>query len=121
MEALTAMLTITAPIIVTVVLTNYQTQKIIQTTIETSNRQTQKIIQKTTCQTLKLLHEIKELQKKMHHDHSCLLRKIDVGLKANAAMHGWSRIDNISPKKARKLPEPKVYDSKLRICYFKTS
>jgi len=129
MEALTAMLTITAPIIVTVVLTNYQTQRIIQTTIETSNRQTQRIIQNSNHQTQCVLQklerclvkisrtqeEIKDLQRETHR---CLL-KLDFGFKANAAMHGWDRLDNISPEEVRKLPEPKVYDPKLRICYYK--
>ncbi len=47
------------------------------------------------------------------------LRKIDMGMRANAMMHGWARVDGISPEEARRLPEPKVYDEKLQICYYK--
>jgi len=52
-------------------------------------------------------------------DTNCLLRKIDAGMQANARMHGWKRLDGIPPEEARKLPGPKVYDPRLRICYYK--
>jgi len=117
MEVLTAVLTITAPIIVTVVLTNYQTQKIIQTTIETSNRQTQRIIENSNRQTQKILRDINCLLEKMHR---CLV-KLDFGFEANARMHGWSREDDVSPERARKLPKPRIYNEMLRICYYKSN
>ena len=49
----------------------------------------------------------------------CILKKLDFGFKANALMHGWRRADGISPKEAAKLPEPKVYDATLMVCYYK--
>ncbi len=133
METLTAVLTITMPIIVTVVLGNYQTQRIIRATIETSNRQTQRIVRNSNKQTQQLLREIKEtqegirrclvklerLQRRMYRDHTCLLRKLNVGMHANALMHGWSCAEGLTPEQIRKLPEPKVYDLELGICYYK--
>ena len=49
----------------------------------------------------------------------CILKKLDFGFKANALMHGWRRADGISPEQAAKLPEPKVYDATLMVCYYK--
>ncbi len=153
MEALTAVLTITLPIIVTVVLSNYQTQRIIQATIETSNRQTRHIIRNSNRQTRQIIEtysrqtqrilrklerclvkisrtqeEIKRVQRdtactlkkiqEVQADTNCLLRKVDLGLRANALMHGWRRADGITPERARRLPEPKVYDPELRVCYY---
>ena len=141
METLTAVLTITMPIIVTVVLGNYQTHRIIRATIETSNRQTQRIVRNSNKQTQQLLREIKEtqeniketqegirrclvklerLQRRMYRDHTCLLRKLNVGMHANALMHGWSCAEGLTPEQIRKLPEPKVYDLELGICYYKS-
>ena len=143
MEALTAVLTITLPIIVTVVMSNYQTQRIIRATIETSNRQTRQIIETYSRQTQCILRklerclvkisrtqeEIKRVQKdtactlkkiqEVQADTNCLLRKVDLGLRANALMHGWRRADGITPEQAKRLPEPKIYDEALRICYYR--
>ncbi len=147
MEVLTALLTITLPLIgtlvPTIVLTNRQTQCLVQKLnlqtqklIESSNRQTQRIIQNSNRQTLKLLREIKGVQREIKQvqediactlkkirrvqaDTNCLFRKLDFGFKANAAMHGWKRLDNIPLEKAREIPEPKVHDPKLRVSYFK--
>jgi len=47
------------------------------------------------------------------------LRKLDFGFKANALMHGWRRVDGILPEEVAKLPEPRIYDEHLRICYYK--
>ena len=128
MEALTAVLTITLPIIVTVVLSNYQTQRIIRATIETSNRQTRQIIETYSRQTQRILRKLErclvkisrtqEEIKRIQADTNCLLRKVDLGLRANARMHGWRRADGITPGRARRLPEPKVYDPELRVCYY---
>jgi hypothetical protein len=48
----------------------------------------------------------------------CLV-KLDFGFRANALMHGWHREDGVTPERARQLPEPKVYDGELGVCYFK--
>ena len=139
MEVITGFLTITLPILVSVWLGNRQTQRIIQNTniqtqrvireiientaaqtqriIENANAQTQRIIENTNAQVMKLLNEIKQLQK----DMLLCLRKLDFGFKANALMHGWRRVDGISPEEAAKLPEPKIYDEQLKICYYKAS
>ena len=139
MEALTAVLTITLPIIVTVVLSNYQTQRIIwnsnrqtQRIIRNSNRQTQRILRKLECCLVKISRtqeEIKRVQRdtactlkriqEIQADTNCLLRKLDFGLRANAFMHGWRRADGITPEQAKRLPEPKIYDEALRICYYR--
>ncbi|MEM2618219.1 MAG: hypothetical protein QXR87_00005 [Candidatus Hadarchaeales archaeon] len=71
----------------------------------------------TTRSTQRILEDIHALQKEM----ALCLRKIDIGMRANALMHGWARVDGISPEEARRLPEPKVYDEKLQICYYKPS
>jgi hypothetical protein len=65
------------------------------------------------------LAKLEQLQRRMYENHRCLLRKLDVGLKANAAMHGWARVDDVSAEEIAKLPEPKVYDAEPRICYYK--
>jgi hypothetical protein len=65
----------------------------------------------------RMLGEILRLQKSM----TLCLRKIDLGMRANAKMHGWVRLNNIPPEEAAKLPEPKIYDASLRVCYFKPS
>jgi FtsZ-binding cell division protein ZapB len=56
---------------------------------------------------------------RLQEETLCILKKLDFGFKANALMHGWRRADGISPKEAAKLPEPKVYDPQLRVCYYK--
>ncbi|MEM2674072.1 MAG: hypothetical protein QXW77_00340 [Candidatus Hadarchaeales archaeon] len=76
-----------------------------------TTRSTQRILNSNQ----RILEEIYGLQKEM----ALCLRKIDVGMRANALMHGWQRVDGISPEEARRLPEPKVYDEKLQICYYK--
>jgi hypothetical protein len=135
---------ITLPILVSVWLGNRQTQKIIRNTndqtqrviqeiVQNTSKQTQRVIREivenTNSQTLKVLNEIKELQQDMkcllekthalQKDTLCILRKLDFGFKANALMHGWRRADGISPEEAAKLPEPKIYDASLRVCYYK--
>jgi hypothetical protein len=140
MEVLTGFLTITLPILVSHWLGNRQTQKIIRNTneqtqrvireiVENTSAQTQQVIENTNSQTLKVLNEIKQLQQDMkcllekthalQKDTLCILRKLDFGFKANALMHGWRRADGISPEEAAKLPEPKIYDASLRVCYYK--
>jgi hypothetical protein len=136
MEVLTGFLTITLPILVSHWLGNRQTQKIIRNTNARTQRivkelatQTQRVIENTNSQTLKVLNEIKQLQQdtkclleKTHalqKDTLCVLRKLDFGFKANALMHGWRRADGISPEQAAKLPEPKIYDAQLRVCYYR--
>jgi len=78
----------------------------------------------TARSTQKLLRSIHELQKSTHELQKVMitcLRKIDLGMRANARMHGWVRLDDVSPEEAAKLPEPKEYDPELRVCYFKPS
>jgi len=126
-----AVLTIPLPVIVTVVLSNYQTQRITRAATETSNRQTQRIIRNSNRQarqiietynqqTLKLLREIERIQEDTRclreQMHRCLL-KLD--FEVNAWMHGWRRVGNVSTERVRELPEPQVYSPKLRICYYK--
>ena len=136
MEVLTGFLTITLPILVSHWLGNRQTQKIIRNTNEQTQRVIREIVENTNSQTLKVLNEIKQTQveiKQLQQDMKCLLekthalqkdtlcilRKLDFGFKANALMHGWRRADGISPGEAAKLPEPKIYDASLRVCYYK--
>jgi len=115
METITAVLTITVPIIgtllPTIVLTNHQTQQLL--------REIKKVQTDTNCLLRKMYRCLVKIDKTQQGIQKCLL-KLDFGFHANAAMHGWSRADNVSPKKARKISEPKVYDPKLRVCYFKT-
>jgi len=120
--------------------TNAQTQRVIREIVENTNAQTQRVIREvvenTNAQTLKVLEEIKRLQLDMkcllEKTHRLLqethglqesmlvcLRKLDFGFKANALMHGWRRADGISPEEAAKLPEPKIYDAQLRVCYYR--
>jgi hypothetical protein len=130
---------ITLPILVSVWLSGRQTQKIVRE----MNLQTQKVIENTNSQTLKLLNEIKQLQRdmkcllekthalqrdmkcllektyKLQEETLCILKKLDFGFKANALMHGWRRADGISPEEAARLPEPKIYDPLLKVCYYK--
>jgi len=129
MEVLTSFLTITLPILVSHWLGNRQTQKIIRNTNEQTQRVIREIVENTNSQTLKVLSEIKQLQQDMkcllekthalQKDTLCILRKLDFGFKANALIHGWRRVDGISPEEAAKLPEPKIYDASLRVCYYK--
>jgi hypothetical protein len=105
MEILTAFVTITLPVMATVLLGNRQTQRILRE-IESVQQNMQKCL-------LKMARVQKDIQR-------CLL-KLDFGFKANAAMHGWARVDGVAPAQARKLPEPKVYDPELRICYYRAS
>jgi hypothetical protein len=120
---------ITLPILVSVWLGNRQTQKIIRNTNEQTQRVIREIVENTNSQTLKVLNEIKQLQQDMkcllekthalQKDTLCVLRKLDFGFKANALMHGWRRADGIPPEQAAKLPEPKIYDARLRVCYYR--
>jgi hypothetical protein len=89
MDVISAFVAITMPIVATILLSGHQTQRI--------------------------LREIKSVQQDMQE---CLL-KLDFGFRANALMHGWRREDGVTPERARRLPEPKVYDEKLGVCYFK--
>jgi uncharacterized membrane protein len=137
---------ITLPILVSVWLGNRQTQKIIRNTnehtqrvIENTNSQTLKVlneIKQTQVEIKQLQQDMKCLLEKTHalqkdtkcllekthrlqEEALCILRKLDFGFKANALMHGWRRADGISPEEAAKLPEPKIYDATLRVCYYK--
>ncbi|MEM2289767.1 MAG: hypothetical protein QXK27_04205, partial [Candidatus Hadarchaeales archaeon] len=58
-----------------------------------TTRSTQRILNSNQ----RILEEIYGLQKEM----ALYLRKIDVGMRANALMHGWQRVDGISPEEAR--------------------
>ena len=98
---------------VTLIFTQYITSRSTQKIITEMNRNTQCMLQKI----LKLQEETHELQKTM----ILCLRKIDLGMRANAKMHGWVRLDNVSPEEAAKLPGPKEYDPELRVCYYKPS
>jgi hypothetical protein len=69
-------------------------------------------LQKDTKCLLEKTHRLQE-------ETLCILKKLDFGFKANALMHGWRRADGISPEEAAKLPEPKIYDPQLRVCYYK--
>jgi vacuolar-type H+-ATPase subunit H len=109
--------------------TNAQTQRVIREIVENTSAQTHQVIQNTNAQILKVLNEIKQLQQDMkcllekthalQKDTLCVLRKLDFGFKANALMHGWRRADGVSPEEAAKLPEPKIYDASLRVCYYR--
>ncbi|MEM3519295.1 MAG: hypothetical protein QXT22_02625 [Candidatus Hadarchaeales archaeon] len=145
MDILQAFGAITLPIIVTVILSNRQTHQILSR-IESVLCEVKKVQEDTTCM-LRKMHKVQEdmrrvqedttcmlrkMQKvqedisctlkkvrRIQEDTTCLLRKVDLGLRANAVMHGWRRIDGLTPEEARKLPEPKVYDEELKICYYK--
>ena len=107
---------------VTLIFTQYltakSTQKIITAIIAEMNVNTQRTLK----QILKLQKHILSLQKETHELQKSMvlcLRKIDLGMRANARMHGWVRLDGISPEEVAKLLEPKEYDPELRVCYFK--
>jgi len=95
--------------------TSKSTQRIITQVVTQVVERMDRNTQRTLGKILKLQEEIYELQKSM----ALCLRKIDLGMRANARMHGWVRLDNVSPEEAEKLPEPKEYDPELRVCYFK--
>ena len=107
MEVLIALVTITLPIMATVLLGNWQTQRLLR-----EIKETQEGIRRC-------LVKLERLQRQMYRDHTCLLRKLNVGMHANALMHGWSCAEGLTPEQIRKLPEPKVYDLELGICYYK--
>ena len=92
-------------------ITTRSTQRILN-----SNQRILEEIRGLARQNREILKDIHALQKEM----AFCLRKIDVGMRANALMHGWQRVDGISPEEARRLPEPKVYDEKLQICYYRS-
>jgi hypothetical protein len=151
MDVVSGFLAITLPIVATILLSDRQTRRIIQTSnrqtqriiqssnrqtrriIQTSNRQTQRIIQTSNRQTQRIIqtssHQTQHILGKLERclvkigrtqrDIQRCLLKLDFGFKANAAMHGWARVDGVTPAQARKLPEPKVHDPDLRICYYK--
>jgi hypothetical protein len=103
---------------VTLIFTQYVTTKSTQKIITQMDRNTQCMLQKILKlqeETHRILVATHELQKVM----IACLRKIDLGMRANAKMHGWVRLDNVSPEEAAKLPEPKEYDPELRVCYYK--
>jgi hypothetical protein len=118
---------------VTLVFTQYvtsrSTQKIITEVVTRvvgeMNRNTQCMLQKILKlqeETHRILVATHELQKSTHELQKAMitcLRKIDLGMRANAKMHGWVRLDNVPPEEAAKLPEPKEYDPELRVCYYK--
>jgi hypothetical protein len=107
MDVASGFVAITLPIVAAVFLSSRQTQKI----IEATSSQTQHILRK-------LERCLAKIDRTQHDMQKCLL-KLDFGFKANALMHGWRRVDGITPGQARRLPEPKVYDEKLGVCYFK--
>jgi hypothetical protein len=118
MDMISAFAAITAPIVATVLLSGRQTQRIIQAT----STQTYRILEKLERCLIKMSktqEDIKELQQKMYKDHRYLLREIYIGLKANARMHGWERKDGLTPTQIRRLPEPKLCDEELGVCYYK--
>ncbi|MEM3722827.1 MAG: hypothetical protein QW179_00030 [Candidatus Hadarchaeales archaeon] len=128
MDILQAFGAITLPIIVTVILSNRQTQRI----FETTTAQTYQIlsrIESVLGEVKKVQEDIRRVQedisctlkkvRRIQEDTTCLLRKVDLGLKANAIMHNWRRSDGVTPEQAKKFSEPKVYDEKLAICYYK--
>jgi hypothetical protein len=140
MEVATALLTITLPIIATIALTSRQTQRILgeirdtQVGIKDTQvgirdtqigiKDTQMEIKEAQVGIQQCLVKLEQLQRDTHRlleKTHCLLRKLDVGLRANAAMHGWARIDEVSLEEIAKLPEPRVYDVELRICYYKSA
>jgi len=94
-----------------------------------TTRSTRRIILHTSAETQKVLERIYQLQESMYQllrsthqlqlDMATCLRKIDLGMRANALMHGWQRVDGISPEEAERLPEPKLYDGKLGVCYYR--
>jgi len=113
-----------------------QTHRIIENTNAQTQRVIREVVENTNAQTLKVLEEIKRLQLDMkcllEKTHRLLqethglqesmlvcLHKLDFGFKANALMHGWRRADGVSPEEAAKLPEPKIYDAQLRVCYYR--
>ena len=50
----------------------------------------------------------------------CTLRKVDFGLTANAAMHGWGRKDDVgSETEARELGDKFLYSKELKVCFYK--
>ncbi|MFN4133202.1 MAG: hypothetical protein ACK4GQ_02400 [Candidatus Hadarchaeales archaeon] len=75
-----------------------------------------------------MLSEIKFRRKMVQDDISCTLKKSrenprhhlpaqeDRPRPEGTVMHGWRGADGITTEEARKLPEPKVYDGKFRIC-----
>jgi hypothetical protein len=110
---------------VTLIFTQYVTAKSTQKIVTKMDRNTQCTLQKILKlqeDTHRILVATHELQKSTHELQKAMitcLRKIDLGMRANAKMHGWVRLDNISPEEAAKLPEPKEYDPELRVCYYK--
>ncbi|MEM2480666.1 MAG: hypothetical protein QXG14_01350 [Candidatus Hadarchaeales archaeon] len=117
MAELVSLLGLGISIIAAQLITTRSTQNILRSNqrILDSNQRILEEIRGLARQNQKILEEIYDLQKEM----ALCLRKIDVGMRANALMHGWQRVDGISPEEARRLPEPKVYDEKLQICYYK--
>jgi len=113
-------------LIFTQYLTARSTQRVITRIVTEVAKSTQRIITEIITEmdanTQRTLKHILELQKETHELQKSMivcLRKIDLGMRANAKMHGWVRLDNVSPEEAAKLPEPKEYDPELRVCYFK--
>jgi hypothetical protein len=107
MDVVSGFVAITLPIVAAVLLSSRQTQKI----IEATGFQTQHILRK-------LERCLVKIDRAQHGMRKCLL-KLDFGFKANALMHGWGRVDGVTKDQVRRLPEPKVYDEELGICYFK--
>ncbi|MEM2480683.1 MAG: hypothetical protein QXR87_02790 [Candidatus Hadarchaeales archaeon] len=112
--------------------TSAETQRVIREVISHTSAETQKVLKRI----LRLQENIHQLQESMYQllqgthqllqgthqlqlDMATCLRKIDLGMRANALMHGWQRVDGISPEEAERLPEPKLYDGKLRVCYYR--
>jgi hypothetical protein len=110
MEVATAFLTITLPVVATVFLSNRQTQRILSEI---------KDVQQDTKRLLEKMHEcLVKIGRTQSGMQRCLL-KLDFGFEANACMHGWRREDGVPPKRVKQLPDPKIYNRKLRVCYYK--
>jgi hypothetical protein len=121
MDVISAFAAITVPIVATVLFSGRQTQQILGKLercliqIDRTQRDMQRCLMKID----RTQRDMRRLQQEMYKEHRCLLRKIDVGLRANAHMHGWERRDGLTPEQIRRLSRPKVYDEELGVCYFK--
>jgi trans-2-enoyl-CoA reductase len=107
MDLISAFAAITVPIVATVLFSGRQTRRILGK------------LERCLVQIDRTQRDMRRLQQKMYKEHRCLLRKIDVGLRANAHIHGWERRDGLTPEQIRRLPKLKVYDEELGVCYFK--
>jgi hypothetical protein len=109
--------------IIAIVWTSGATRRIIQESaantqkiIEQSAANTQKIIEQSAANTQKIMEKIAHAIYDIDHT----LKKVDFGLTANAAMHGWARKNGVeSEEEASKLGKPYLYNKELKICFFR--